>query len=220
MLVAGYDAAAAVDERVGQPAILGTLAPIGTAAAQGLAQVALPAVTYTEGTVHEYLERNLHRSADGPYFVERELPGQYHLRESAPFEKLHLLGGAVVGLRAGMQGNGRNVEPGDAHVLHDEGIDPDAVELADEPLGLGQFVVVEQGVESDVDAGIEAVGKVDEPGQVVEAVAGCGPGTEPGCTYVDGIGPVEDGLFPYLCIFGRSQQFYAASVCHRISFRL
>ena len=108
-----------------------------------------------------------------------------------------------------MQGDGGNVEPHDAHVLHDEGIGTDAVELADEALGLAQLVVVEQGVEGDVDAGVEAVSQVDESGQIVEAVTGCRAGPESGSPDVDGIGPVEDSLLSDFGILGRGQQFYA-----------
>ena len=158
--------------------------------------------------MHEHFERYLYGGADGPDFVERKLPGQNYLREAAPFEELHLGGGAVVGLGAGMQGDGGNVEPHDAHILHDEGIGADAVELADEAFGFAQFVVVEQGVEGDVDAGVEAVGQVDESGQVVEAVTGGRAGTESGSPDVDGIGPVKDCLLPDFGILGRGQQFY------------
>ena len=66
-----------------------------------------------------------------------------------------------------MERDGRKVEAQNAHVLYDQGIGPGPVQFMDEAFGLGQFVVVENGIECDIDTCAERVGVVGQAGNVV-----------------------------------------------------
>ena len=83
----------------------------------------------------------------------------------------------------------------------------------DHALGLLQLVVAEDGVESYVDRHIIYMGEIAECADVVKRVASRGACTEFGCTDIDGIGAMQDGLSAARQILGRSQQFDTS--CHR-----
>ena len=61
----------------GQAAYLGAASPVGTASAQGLAEVALPAVTYAQGAVHEGFDLGTALPGDGFDLRQGEFPGQH-----------------------------------------------------------------------------------------------------------------------------------------------
>ena len=106
-----------------------------------------------------------------------------------------------------MQRYGRQVQREQCHVLHNESVDTRTVERPDEAFGLGQFVVVENGVERDVDASAVDVGKLAEAGDVVDAVARRGTCAEVGPANVDGVGTVQNGLAAAHHVAGRGKQF-------------
>ena len=73
-----------------------------------------------------------------------------------------------------MQGDRRQVELGDTHVLHDEGIYPYAIKFPDEGLRLRQFLIPEYGVQRHIDAHIIKVGIVHQLGNIFYRVGGSG----------------------------------------------
>ena len=106
-----------------------------------------------------------------------------------------------------MQGDGGQVEPQQAHVLHDEGVGARAVELVDEALHGGELVVVEDGVERHVDARPERVGVVGQAGDVADRVACCRAGAEARSADVDGVGAVADGFDAGVGVAGGGEEF-------------
>ena len=58
--------------------------------------------------------------------------------------------------------------------MRDKGIDTGFVELTDQIFGFAQFIVIENGVERDVDAGAIQMGKIANVAYVFDGVAGCG----------------------------------------------
>ena len=83
--------------------------------------------------MHEDLQGRIRTSLmDFADLFQGEFTCQYHLTEARLTEKANLLNGTIVHLRTGMQGDRGEVEHGDAHVLHDERIHPDAIELPDQ----------------------------------------------------------------------------------------
>ena len=92
-----------------------------------------------------------------------------------------------------MERDGGEIHAQQGGVLHDEGIDTEAVEVPDETFGGGELVVVEDGVDSDVDADTEGVGIFHQVADVVERIAGGGTGTEARSTDIDGIGTMVNG---------------------------
>ena len=167
MFVAGDGASVGVHQVEGQAAELGALAPVGTAAEAGLADVALPAVTDAERSVHEDFERRLRAGlVDAGDVVQREFARQHHLAEACFAQETHFLHRPVVHLRAGVQGDGGQVEAGDAHVLYDECVYACLPELVNQLFGRGELVVAQQRVDGGVDADIVGVRIVYEPGYV------------------------------------------------------
>ncbi len=215
VFVAGDGLAVGIDEAEGEAAELGALAAVGAAAEAGLAGVALSAVADAEGAVDEDFEGDVGAGVvDGADVVQAEFAGEDDLPEAGAGQEADFLGGAVVHLGAGVQGDGRQVQAGDAKVLHDEGVDADAIEGVDELLGFGEFGIAQQGVEGDVDAHVVEVGVADEAGDVVEAVGGGGAGSVLGGADVDGVGSVAHGFEAALQIAGGGEEFYLALLYH------
>ena len=94
------------------------------------------------------------------------------------------------------RGGGRGGRRGrkDAGILGDEGVHMDGGEVVDECLRGGQFLVVEEGVDGDVDACAEEVGVVHELSDVPDAVAGSSTCSEAGSSDVHGVCSVADGF--------------------------
>ncbi|MNR06160.1 hypothetical protein D3C85_1222230 [compost metagenome] len=199
-------------QRAGQPAELGALAAVRAAAGAGIADVALAAVGDAERAVDEELQLHIGLGADGADLLEGQLAGQHHLGEAHILQELHLLRRAVVGLGAGVQRYGREVERQQPHVLHDQRIGPGFVDLVGQAPGLLQLVVVQQGVEGDEHLGAEAVGVARQRFDIFEGVARRAAGAEGGAAHVDGIGAMVDGFDAIGEVLGRSQQLEAVSL--------
>ena len=213
MLVADDGLAVGVDQVEGQAAELGALAAVGRAVEAILRGVAPAAEAHAERPVHEGFERNGRGGMDGADVGQREFACQHHLLEARTGQEGHLLGRAVVHLRRGVQGDGRQVEPQQAHVLHDERVGACAVQLVDEAFHGGELVVVEDGVERHVDARPERVGVVGQAGDVADRVARSGAGTESRSADIDGVGAVADGLDAGVGVAGGGKEF-DGSGCH------
>ncbi len=78
----------------------------------------------------EELQRGvLHRRGDHADLVERQFAGEHDLREADVLQEARLFRGADVGLGAGVQLQRGQVELEQAHVLHDQRVDPGLVQL-------------------------------------------------------------------------------------------
>ena len=205
----------------GQSTELGALAAIRAAPGAGVADVALAAVGDAQGAVDEELQLHARGGAYLADLRKGELAGQHHLGEAHVLQKLYLFRGAVVGLGAGVQRDGGQIERQQPHVLHDQRIGPCLVDLMGQAPGLLQLVVVQQGIEGDEDLGAEAVGMARQRLDVLEAVACCAAGTEGGAPHVDGVGAVVDGLDAIGKVLGRGQQLQAVVmvlIAHNVRF--
>ena len=196
----------------GQPAELGALAAVRAAAGAGVADVALAAVGDAERPVDKELQLHLGLGTDGTDLLEREFARQHYLGEAHVLQELHLFRRTVVGLGAGVQRYGRQIQGQQPHVLHYERIGPGLVDLVGQAPGLLQLVVVQQGVEGDEHLGAEAVGVARQHFDIVEGVACRTAGTEGGAAHVDGIGAMVDGFDAIGEVLGRSQQLEAVSL--------
>ena len=204
----------AVHQVVWQSAQLGTLAPVGTASLEHLADGAPSAVAHAQRPVDKCLERHSGHAADGGNLVKCQFAGHDQLGESQCFKELCLFGRAQVTLRAGMQRDGRQVESQQTQVLDDKRIHADAVQVMHQPLHLHQFVVIDEGVDRGIDLGTEPVGVVAGAPHVVERVGRIGARTVMGCTHVHRIGTMVYGGDGDVGVAGRSQQFYEGRLGH------
>ena len=127
-------ASVGIDEVELHAAELCALATVGAAAEAMLRGVAEARIADAEGSVDEDLELHLgHVAVYGCYLVDGELASEHHPAEALLRQPAHLGAGAVVGLGGGMQ---RQRTVGyQRHVLHQDGVDTGAAELADEPAG-------------------------------------------------------------------------------------
>ena len=212
--------ALAVFQVIAQAAHLGALSTVGTAAFHHLAHLATTAVAHAQGTMHKGLDGHLHALADAAHLVKTQLTGKHQLRETHRLEKARLLGRAQVALRACMQGNGRQVKPQDAHILHNDGIDANVIKVGNETLHLLEFMVIDQRVDGSIDAGVELVGKVDGPRHLVEGIAGRGPCPKSRSTHIHGIGAMADRLDGDASITRRCQELYFTSRLHHCGAKL
>ena len=67
-----------------------------------------------------------------------------------------------------MQCYRRDIEAKYAHVLHNQCINVDAVQVADKLFGIAQLVVEKDCVDSCIHSGVVAVGKIHGTGNVVQ----------------------------------------------------
>ena len=218
VFVVRHEAASRVDHLVGQAAGLAAVAPVGAAPGVGVADEALAAVGHAQGAVHkEFQGCSLavfsvlavwaQGHVDAGDLCECQFAGQHQLAQAGVLQKAGFFGGADVGLGAGVQLNGRQVEFEQAHVLDDEGVYARVVQLAHELAGGLQLVVAQDGVERDENAAVEAVRVLDQPGNVLHGVVGAAARPETGAADVDGIGPVVDGFDADVGGAGGGEQF-------------
>ncbi|MNF88061.1 hypothetical protein D3C84_705460 [compost metagenome] len=196
----------------GQPAELGTLTTVRAAPGAGVADVALTAVGDAQGAVDKEFQLHLGLGADGTDLLEGEFACQHHLGEAHVLQKLHLFRRAVVGLGAGVQRYGGQIQGQQPHVLHDKRIGPCLMDLVGQAPGLLQLVIVQQGVEGDEHLGAEAVGAASQRFYIFEGVARRAAGAEGGAAHVDGIGAMVDGFDAIGEVPGRGQQLEAVSL--------
>ncbi len=140
-----------IDKVERHAANLGALATVGTAAEEMLRGIALSVVAHANAAMHKDLECHVrHLSVNVLNILQTQFAGEDHLLEAQTVEPPHLLGRAVVHLRAGMQGNGRKVHFQQCHVLHDERIDARLVELPHQLPRSLQLLVVKNCVERHI----------------------------------------------------------------------
>ena len=159
--------------------------------------------------MHEDLEFGVgHLAVDVGNLVDRQFAGQHHSAEALTGQPAHLAGGAVVGLRRGMDGQADVLSHAHhSHVLHQHGIGTARMQLLQQTSGVSQFVIEYNGIDRHVDPCPVAMSIVAEASDVVHAVACRSPCAKPPCTDIDGIGPVVDGRYAALQVAGRGKQF-------------
>jgi hypothetical protein len=191
------EAARVVGHLVGQAAGLAAVAPVGAAAGVGVADEALAAIGHAQRSVDEKLDvaaLGVGGGADGGNLLHRQLARQHNLAQARVLQKAGFFRGADVGLGAGVQLDGRQIEFEQAHVLDDEGVGPGVVDLPGHLPGAFEFIVAQDGVERDENAAVKAVGVGNQALQVAQVVACAGACTKGGAADVDGVGAVVDGL--------------------------
>ena len=147
MLVLGDDFPIGIHHIEGKATELCTLSPVGTPPEAMLAHIALTAIAHAQGTVHKDFEGCI-----GYGFVylsdllQRKFACQDHLSETRFGQELHLFHVAIVHLSAGMQRDGRKVQSQQPHVLHNQGIHPYAIQLPNQFLRFGEFLVLQDGI--------------------------------------------------------------------------
>jgi hypothetical protein len=152
-------------------------------------------------------QRWVGRGAHGGDLLHRELARQHDLRQTGVLQETRLLGRADVGLGAGVQLDGGQVELQQAHVLDDERVGTGVVHLPGHLARAFQLVVAQDGVERDENAAVEAVGVRDQAFQVADVVARTGARAEGRAADIDGIGAMVDGLDADVGIARGREQF-------------
>ena len=214
MLVVGDDAAGRIGHGVGQAAFLAAIAAVGTAPGVRMADEALAGIGDAQRAMDEELQRGVFNlRTDGVDLPDVQLTCQHHLAEAHVLQEARLLGRADVGLGAGMQLDGRQVLQQQAHVLHDQRVGARFVQPPYQAAGRLQFVVAQDGVEGDEDAGVEPVRMGAQAGDVGHGVAGVRPGAEIRPADVDGVGAVGDGGDADVGVPRWRQQFDGALSC-------
>ncbi len=105
-----------------------------------------------------------------------------------------------------MQPNGREGIGKQTHVLHDEGIDPDMIQIVNERHGCGILVVVEQGIERDKHLHTVEMGVGNELTERIERIGSRLTRTETRRTDIDRIGARLNGGTSHLGITRRREE--------------
>ena len=93
------------------------------------------------------------------------------------------------------------------HVLHEQRIDTDLCQTGDKILGGLELILIEDGVDGDIDLRAEAVGIVAQRLDILHTVACSGAGTEMVGTDIHGIGAMTDGGKAAFEVLGGRQEF-------------
>ena len=147
MLVFYKHFAVGIGELIRQAAVLSAFTAVGTASGHGLADVALTAVTHAQGAVHEAFELHVRMFMDFTYLVQREFTSQHNARKSHILQKFHFFHSPVVGLRAGMKFYGRQIELQNAHILNNQRIGANFIQLSYKLLSFGKLFVGQNSIQ-------------------------------------------------------------------------
>ena len=189
-----------------QAAELGTFPTVRASSETRLAHIALPAIAHAQRSVYEDFEQRIGTGAvDFPNLFQSQFASQHHLTESRLRQEAHFLRRAVIHLRAGMKRNGRQVEAGNAHILHDERIYADAVQVPNHRLGIFQLLILQNGIHRHVNARPIQMRITHQFRDVLQRVSRSGTRPEAGCPDIHGVRPMVDSLYPARQVFRGSQ---------------
>ena len=99
-----------------------------------------------------------------------------------------------------------------AHVLDEDGINTEALELSNKTQRILPLIVIDEGVDSDVDGGAKLVGIGTELGNVVKTIASSLSCTKTGCANIDGVSTMVYCSHSTSQILGRGEEFYRLHV--------
>ena len=172
---------------------LGTLASIGGAVEAMLRSIAEATIADAQGAMDKDLQLDVrHLTMDVGNLADRQFTGQDYAAEAQRAEPGYLLCRTVVCLSGGMKGQSW-IHCQDSHVLNQNGINACISQVGQELASGRQLIVVENGVDGNVDLGLKLVGIETELANVGYAVA-CGsprpkavsPNVDCVCTVVNG----------------------------------
>ena len=160
LVSSGKHLAVGVDQVEIQSTELGAATAVGRSAETMLRNIATPAVAHAQCAVHKALDGNGHGGGDGAQLAQGEFARNDDLRIAGSLQELGFFGRAGIHLCGGMKRNRGEIHLEQGQILCDKGIDTGFVELTDHLFGFVQFIVIENGVERDVDAGAIQMGKI------------------------------------------------------------
>ena len=129
--------------------------------------------------------------------LQGEFTSQDDTTETLIAKPFRLLRGTGITLGAGMKFTEPSIVGSDfrqhAHVLQEDGIDTYLVEFGNHLQCVFQLIVIDDGVDGDVNLRLKLVGVVTKLLDVFQRVAGCRACPETRGTDIDGIGSMLDG---------------------------
>ncbi len=188
---------------------LRTLPPVRTPAKAMLRRIALTAIAHTQSTMDKHLQRHLHHPVNLTNLLQRQLPGQHHLRKALPRQETHLLRRTIIHLRTRMQLYRRQMQPFKRHILHNQSIHPRTIQLPRLRLRLRQLFIRKNCIHSHIHLRPEDVRKARQLRDILERIARRSPRPETRRADINGIGTVAYSLDAAFQILGRSQEFYS-----------
>ena len=208
-LVAKQHLAGSIFQVIQAAAGLGAGTAVGTAAGQVFREIALPAVTHAQGTVHKELYFCIYRTGNGLDLLQRKLPLQHQTAKTQTLQPTGFLRRADGALGRGMH-HQRRTHGQHGRILDNESIHSRRLELMHHGPGLGNFFWFKQGIYRGIDAYAESMGVLAQGGDILDGISGRLPCPEGGTGNVYGIGAAIDGGPANLCISGRGQEFQPA----------
>ena len=166
-----YDVAFTILQVELQAAELCAGTSVGAASETMLRGIADAGIAHAEGSVDEDLQFHVgHLAMNLGYLRSGQLTCEDDTAETQRAQPAHLLCRAVVGLGRSVEGSplqranftpshyGDGPGGGYSHVLYEEGISPYPLELFHEPSGVFQLVIVDDGVDGNIDFGTKLMG--------------------------------------------------------------
>ena len=188
---------------------LGTGTTVGAAAKAILRRIAESAIADAERTMDKDLEFGIGLlTMDVGYLLSRQLARQYHTGKAQGAEPTDLPGRAVIRLRRGMNGETQFLRHlTHPHILHQNSIHLCLGQLLQQRPRIGQFIIIDNGIDRDIDTGAILMGILAERADIVHTIAHGSTRTKARSPDIHGISPMVDGSNATLQILGRSQQF-------------
>ena len=192
-----------IHKRERHAAELGTGTSIGTPSETMLRGIADARVTDAQSPVDEHLEFHIrHLTMDRRNLLQREFTGKHGSHEALLTQPAHLLDTPVIRLRGSMKRQLTHRE--DGHILHQDGIHTSLAQFAQQLAGGIQFLVIDNGIDGDIDLRAEAMGIVTKLTNIIDAVAYSCSRSKTGSTDIDCISPMVYGSYATGQILGRS----------------
>ena len=181
-----------IHKREWHTAELGAGTTIGTPPETMLRGIADARVTDTQSPVDKHLQFHIrHFSMDGRNLLQREFAGEYGPHEALLTQPSHLLYTSVIRLCRSMKGQLTHSEH--SHILHQDGINTNLAQFAQQLAGRIQFLVIYNGIDGDIDFRTKTMGIITELADIIDAVAyGC-PRAKTGSADIDCISPMVYG---------------------------
>ena len=201
-----YLLAIGIDQRETHTTELGALTTVGATLETMLRGIADARIANAQGTMHKHLEFDIrHLAMNLGNLFGRELTRQNGTRKTYLLEPTYLVGCAVIGLRRGVNLERLTVHKlQQAHILHQDGVNAYPGQLINQFLRLVELMIVNDGVERNINFGTKLMSIITKLANIVDAVAyGC-TGAKLGRTDINGIGTMIDGSYAASQILGWS----------------
>ena len=169
--------------------------------------------------MHEHFKFGLRNcTMNLAYLGKRQFTRKYNTWKTDISKEARLGRSAVIHLRTRMQRNRRNIHPCYAHILNDESINANLIQLGHKPFYVFNLIIIYYRVQRHIHLDTINVGILHKSRDILDRVTRSLTGSELCSTDIHRIGTMVYGGNTRLKILCRSKKLYFTLLCHRTIF--